>query len=563
MILIEFIRRILFLGILFWTLHASIAFAETYIWDDYTKSYTNKIEVRNFQPNSIEIELPESIIHDYTYIPLYVDHDIESYELTKPYIKVNKSFFATYPIRGSKLIRIKTKHLSVGSNKFTFGLGTSTVDKKYITEIKIDLSAYKVFETKINTNLRELIEWRDFTVPLNRKMDFESPKTVIVYLPAHIIESNDSIDISLEGVSTLNGTHDAYLLINGNENAKFRFGARGKRGQTKTFTIKTRYLKVGKNELYFYSRSLWPYQSRISSISFNLDKSEYPMATKTLDKNLKVAEINWEIFQNTGKSNLNDIAVIISNQNYNSKDIPRVDYTFNDAIAIEKFLKDGLGYKEDNIIFEKDSTKTRLEMIFGTENNHRGELHHYIKPKKSRVFIYYSGHGSPDPQTKKAYLLPSDCNLSMVDLTSYPLDVLYGNLPKLKAKSITVVIDACFSGETDTGRWLVKSDSPALIKVANPLLLQSNVTIFTSAENDQINSWFPQKAHSLFTYFFLAAVTGNADFNQDNQITYQEIYDFVADNAEGVPYYAKKLHGGRIQNPTLQTSNENTVFVKY
>ena len=46
-------------------------------------------------------------------------------------------------------------------------------------------------------------------------------------------------------------------------------------------------------------------------------------------------------------------------------------------------------------------------------------------------------------------------------------------------------------------------------------------------------------------------------------ITYQEIYDFVADRAEGVPYYAKRLHGGRIQNPTMQTSNANAVFVEY
>ena len=62
------------------------------------------------------------------------------------------------------------------------------------------------------------------------------------------------------------------------------------------------------------------------------------------------------------------------------------------------------------------------------------------------------------------------------------------------------------------------------------------------------------------TYFFLTAVTGSANFNQ---ITYQEIYDFVADRAEGVPYYAKRLHGGRIQNPTMQAADKDAVFVKY
>jgi hypothetical protein len=50
----------------------------------------------------------------------------------------------------------------------------------------------------------------------------------------------------------------------------------------------------------------------------------------------------------------------------------------------------------------------------------------------------------------------------MMDLTAYPLDVMYGNLPKIEAKNVIVVIDACFSGGTNTGKWLVPNASPAL-----------------------------------------------------------------------------------------------------
>ena len=202
-------------------------------------------------------------------------------------------------------------------------------------------------------------------------------------------------------------------------------------------------------------------------------------------------------------------------------------------------------------------------MIFGTKTNHRGMLNNYIKPEKSVVFIYYSGHGSPDPQTNKAYLVPTDCNPVMMDLTAYPLNTLYGNIPKIEAKSVTIVIDACFSGGTNTGEWLVPNASPALIKINNPVTAQNNLTIFTSARKNQVSSWYPEKKHSMFTYFFLKAVTGSADFNKDGKITYEEIYNFVADRAEGVPYYAKRLHGGRIQNPTMHAANKNAVFVIY
>jgi caspase domain-containing protein/PEGA domain-containing protein len=257
------------------------------------------------------------------------------------------------------------------------------------------------------------------------------------------------------------------------------------------------------------------------------------------------------------------IAVVIGNQNYAHKDIPRVQYAGNDAVAIKNYLMETLGYKDGNIIYETDTSKANLEMIFGTINNHRGMLYNYIKPEKSDVFIYYSGHGSPDPNTNQAYLVPTDCNPVMMDLTAYPLDVLFGNLPKIEAKSITVVLDACFSGGTNTGRWLVPNASPALIKIKHPITADNHITIFTSAENNQVSSWYPEKQHSMFTYFFLKAVTGDADFNRDKQITYREIYNFVTDRAEGVPYFAKRLHGGRIQTPTMLTADKDAVFVKY
>ena len=292
----------------------------------------------------------------------------------------------------------------------------------------------------------------------------------------------------------------------------------------------------------------------------SVNKESLPSASISITNPVQTPDI---VTPNTERTNPDAIAVVIGNQTYSHKDIPEVSYARNDALMIRKFLVDTLGYKDGNILFEPDTTKAKLEMIFGLADDHRGMLFNYIKPKKSDVFIYYSGHGSPDPNTNRAYLVPTDCNPVMMSLTAYPLDVLYGNLPKIDAKSVTVVLDACFSGGTNTGKWLVQNASPALLKIKNPVTTMNNLTIFTSSENNQISSWYPEKQHSMFTYFFLNAVTGGADFNHDNKISYQEIYDFVADKSEGVPYYAKRLHGGRIQNPTLQTADKDAVFVEF
>jgi len=263
------------------------------------------------------------------------------------------------------------------------------------------------------------------------------------------------------------------------------------------------------------------------------------------------------------EENTDDIAVVIGNKIYAHRDIPSVKYADNDATAVKKYLIDTMGFKDGNIIFYKNASKATLEMIFGTFSNHRGMLYNYVKPEKSDVFIYYSGHGAPDPITNKAYLVPTDCNPVLMDLSAYSLDILYSNLPKIEAKSMTIVLDACFSGGTHAGQFLVPNASPALMKISNPLITLNDITILASSENNQVSSWYPEKLHSMFTYFFLKAVTGDADFNKNKQITFQEIYDFVANRAEGVPYYAKRLHGGRIQTPTMHSAHKDAVFVKY
>ena len=131
------------------------------------------------------------------------------------------------------------------------------------------------------------------------------------------------------------------------------------------------------------------------------------------------------------------------------------------------------------------------------------------------------------------------------------------------AKEMIVVIDACFSGGTNSGKWIVSNASPALIKISNPSLVNKKATVFTSSKSSQISSWYPEQKHGLFTYFFLKAVNGEADKDSNRQITFNEIYNYVSDRTEGVPYWAKRLHGGRVQMPTLQTMNKDEVFISY
>jgi tetratricopeptide (TPR) repeat protein len=254
-------------------------------------------------------------------------------------------------------------------------------------------------------------------------------------------------------------------------------------------------------------------------------------------------------------TNRHAVAVIVGNRDYKNRDIPPVSYAVQDATQVRECLIKTFGYRNGNIIFKTNATKGTFENIFGSTQNYKGMLYDYIVPYKSDVFVYYSGHGAPSLETKKGYILPVDGNPNNVSISGYALDLLYGNLAKLKAKAITVVTDACFSGAP-----LFKKASPVGIIVKNPLVALKNTTIINSSAGTELSSWYPEKGHGLFTYYFLLGMTGKADINNDKKITMGEFSTYINDN---VPYMARSLYGGRKQTPKYKTHDINRVLLRY
>ena len=92
---------------------------------------------------------------------------------------------------------------------------------------------------------------------------------------------------------------------------------------------------------------------------------------------------------------------MIGNRNYEHSDVPAVEYALRDAEVMRRYLVEAFGYREGNIIFVPDASAARLQEIFGTASDPKGQLYNYVKPGESDVFIYYSGHGVPDLETGK------------------------------------------------------------------------------------------------------------------------------------------------------------------
>ncbi len=255
-----------------------------------------------------------------------------------------------------------------------------------------------------------------------------------------------------------------------------------------------------------------------------------------------------------GRKNPNAVAAVIGITHYKNPDIPSVSYATAGADLVKEYFEKSFGVDKRRVIFASDENASLADFrkIFGEQ------LRNYIVPGKSDVYIYYQGHGVPDPETKEAYFVPWDCDPSYARSTGYPLKEFYANLAKLPARSITVILDACFSGSS-AGGSLLKNISPLYIQVKNPVVALNNAMVFTSSTGDQVSCWFPEKKQSLFTYYFLKGLTGAADADKNGAITADEMEKYLTEN---VPTEARYLNN-REQTPQLMAKDPNAVLLKY
>lgn len=261
------------------------------------------------------------------------------------------------------------------------------------------------------------------------------------------------------------------------------------------------------------------------------------------------------------------VAVVIGVSQYQSEDIPPVDYAAQDAEIMKRYLTETMGFDPANVIYLENPTKSSMDAILGSSDTHKGRLAD-LTQDGSEVFVYYSGHGAPSTSSGEGgdtYFLPSDARPNQLSLTGYPVNQMYKNLSKVTSGPITVVIDACFSGQSQGGA-LVKNASPALLTVENPIMGMKNGLVLTASKADQISSWYPEKQHGLFTYYFLNAFqTGEegtdmlADQDGNGAITGSEMGTYLS---EHVTEQARRMYG-RTQNPQIMGQDKDRVLVRY
>ena len=228
-------------------------------------------------------------------------------------------------------------------------------------------------------------------------------------------------------------------------------------------------------------------------------------------------------------------ALIIANENYEV--VPSVPYASNDGATVEEYCRQALGIPGDNIRTLKDAT-------YGQMKRGVAWLKDYMKAYqgKASVIIYYAGHGIPDEKDRTGYLLPTDGNAMNVS-TAYALDDLYKELRVDGAKSVVILLDACFSGMKREGSMLTSARGIAIkVKQSAP---EGNLVVFSAAHGDETAYVYDEQRHGLFTYYLLKSLK-----EADSSLTLGELADYVT---EKVMQQSVKMNS-RMQTPTVITS---------
>ena len=273
-------------------------------------------------------------------------------------------------------------------------------------------------------------------------------------------------------------------------------------------------------------------QKRIREILTESKEKEAPEIK--IAKGLTI-DVDMNIPEGRHIAGKDDIAVVIANKNYDRAS--RVKFAIHDGRIIREYLVKTIGFREGNIIYKEDAHLGDFNTIFGKRGNPKGKLYNYVEPN-SRIFIYYAGHGAPDPGSGSAFFVPVEADPQYVVNSGYSLDTLKENLGKLRAKDITIVLDCCFSGGSAKGE-LIKGISPAALQLKDIYAAPGNMTMLLSAKANQVSSWYPEKRHSLFTYYFLKGLQGKADKNGDKRITVTEMKTYLKNN---IPRMARRLN---------------------
>ena len=221
--------------------------------------------------------------------------------------------------------------------------------------------------------------------------------------------------------------------------------------------------------------------------------------------------------------NKDALALIVGISDYERTNAPAI-YADKDAQYFHDYASLKLGIPDQNITTLVNDKAEQGDVFLAVADWMRRSS----KPGKSDFYIFFAGHGLASQDGEQMYLLPYDGRPRLLDKTAILRNELFADIAAANPRSVTVFLDTCYSGAT-RGKDVLLASRPIAIR-AKEQAVPEGFTVMTAAAGDQTAKPLEEAKHGMFSYFLMKGMEGDADANQDNQITAGELHAYVQQN---------------------------------
>lgn len=199
-------------------------------------------------------------------------------------------------------------------------------------------------------------------------------------------------------------------------------------------------------------------------------------------------------------------------------DSSKLKYCKKDVLDFKTSLINYCNYQDENI-FDMSLTSSSGSDLEIEINNIFLEIKKKFKTNSDSLLFYYSGHGEGSDDGEKSYLC--------FPIKNYDTSNIRDRILDLKPKRGYIILDACFSASPlfSKGKTLITNEKKWRRKLLNDS--SAIIGIYSTLSTDFAYQDFDIK-NSVFTYYFLEAISNEANYDSDGTLSIDKIYDYAA-----------------------------------
>ncbi len=209
-------------------------------------------------------------------------------------------------------------------------------------------------------------------------------------------------------------------------------------------------------------------------------------------------------------------ALVVGIDSYEDERVTRLDTPERDAQAFYRLLTDpqigGVERDHANLLLGRHATYRNLRIAINALRQ---------APEDATIFIFMSGHGGKEGD--EAYWLTYDTELDDLGGTAMPDAEFRRLVSRIPSRRVVVIIDSCYAAA------MVNRDAKATTQF-DELLRRFTGTgrayLMAAGDGEEAIEADDLK-HSVFSYYVLKGLRGEADANSDGVVVLQELIAFT------------------------------------